>query len=67
MLAETPPPEEELSFWNKENQPGPVVEAPPDDCNDSVNEANKGAACHPEVRAKLLQLADDHAKIQLIK
>lgn len=53
MLAETPPPEEDLSSWSEEKQPEPVVEALPDDRNDTIAEVHKETSCHPEVRAAL--------------
>ncbi|XP_018579022.1 period circadian protein isoform X2 [Anoplophora glabripennis] len=48
VTAETPPPEEDISSWNEEIQPEPVAEALPEDCNDSVTEANKATSCHSE-------------------
>lgn len=54
MLAETPPPEEDLSSWSEEKQPEPVVEALPDDRNDTIAEVHKETSCHPEVRAALI-------------
>lgn len=49
MLAETPPPEENLSSWTEEKQPEPAVEAVADEGNDTVAEIHKETSCQPEV------------------